>query len=106
MKERKARQHDQRVQRVYGLGPGEYQKIYDYQEGLCAICGPTTGRKGKTKKLSVDHDHKTGEVRGLLCSSCNTFVGLVRDDAMAFLRGYKYLLDPPARAALETKDAA
>jgi hypothetical protein len=59
----------------YGLTPAEYDLRFEEQHGLCAICGnPTTGT------LSVDHDHITGEVRGLLCQPCN--VALARVEAV------------------------
>jgi hypothetical protein len=82
---------------VYGLGPGDYERIYAAQGGRCAICRRATGA---TKKLAVDHDHATGEVRGLLCSSCNRAIGHLRDDPEAFMRAQIYLVDPPARAVL------
>ncbi len=54
---------EQRLKRLYGLKPGEYEKIFKYQDGGCYICGkpPKDG-----KNLHVDHDHVTGLTRGLL----------------------------------------
>ena len=49
------------------LAPGEYETLLEGQGGGCAICGATP----KTRRLHVDHDHKTGQVRGLLCFRCN-----------------------------------
>lgn len=62
--------------RRYGLTVEDYNKILAEQGGLCAIC-----RKPCTvnPSLSVDHDHKTGKVRGLLCSLCNQALGLAKD---------------------------
>lgn len=85
---RKASAHEQRVQKVYGLGPGEYRRIYDFQGGKCFICQRATGA---SRRLSVDHDHKTGKVRGLLCRPCNDVLGHLRDDPEAFERGMNYL---------------
>jgi hypothetical protein len=60
------------LKRRYGITPEQYQKMLDRQGGICAICG----RPPKTLRLSVDHDHRTGRVRGLLCYQCNKyFVG-------------------------------
>lgn len=60
----------------FGMTPAEYQQILDWQNGVCCICGePPT-----TKRLAVDHDHQTGESRNLLCSACNTAIGLFRED--------------------------
>lgn len=63
----------------YGLTVPEYLAIYDEQGGVCAICnGPeTVVMKGKIKALSVDHEHTTGHVRGLLCQTCNFDVGKI-----------------------------
>lgn len=87
--------------KVYGLLPGEYDQLYEAQDGLCGICGPKTGRRGVKRKLSVDHNHETDEVRGLLCMTCNDFLGLIQDDPDIFERGKQYLLDPPARKVLQ-----
>lgn len=89
--------HEHAVAGRYGLEPGDYDRLYRHQGGRCAICQRATGR---SKRLAVDHDHKTGEVRGLLCSTCNRFVGRLRDSAVAFARGCVYLADPPARQVL------
>jgi hypothetical protein len=94
-KERREVAHDKRVQTVYGLEPGEYQQLYLFQGGRCPGCLRATGT-GK-KKLATDHDHITGEVRGLLCSTCNQIVGHLRDDPEAFRRFARYLEDPPRR---------
>jgi hypothetical protein len=63
----KARAHARYVERTYGLAPGEYDRMLADQDGRCAICG----KQPRTKRLSVDHDHRTGKVRALLCQPCN-----------------------------------
>lgn len=93
-----------RLLKTYGITADEYWAIYEYQvevnkarglTGACYLCGRATG-KGR-KKLSVDHDHKTGFVRGLLCGPCNRDVlGHLRDDPEAFRRGAEYIESPPA----------
>lgn len=93
-KERKAAAHEARVQIVYGLGHGEYDRLYQYQGGVCAGCNRSTG---KVKRLAVDHNHSTLEVRGLLCGPCNRLIGYFRDDPTTFLRLAEYLTNPPAR---------
>lgn len=90
-KRRKAA-HDKRVQDTYGLGPGEYDRLYEFQAGCCWLCQRA---RGVTKRLAVDHDHKTGEVRGLLCGPCNKLLGHARDDCCFFYRAAAYLADPP-----------
>jgi hypothetical protein len=90
---RKKANHERRVQVIYGLAPGEYERLYAAQGGRCAICQTANG---KTKRLAVDHNHTTGAVRGLLCGPCNQLVGRLRDSPAAFLRGYQYLSRGPA----------
>lgn len=68
--------------------------MQDEQGGRCAACGrPETslGNHGKVKRLAVDHNHETGEVRGLLCLSCNVALGLVDDDVNRLLALAEYL---------------
>lgn len=93
-KRRETAAHDKRVSDTYGLEPGEYAKLYKYQGGVCGWCGRATGA---TRRLSLDHDHKTGEPRGLLCRPCNTHLGYLRDEPVALARGYLYIIDPPAQ---------
>lgn len=60
-------ERERRYKNLYGISLEEYEVLLDFQDGRCAICH----RLPKTKRLAVDHDHKTGEVRGLLCFMCN-----------------------------------
>lgn len=90
----KAGGHERRVQKVYGLAPGQYGEIYLFQGQVCAICGRATGR---TRALSVDHDHVTGLVRGLLCRPCNDLLGHIRDQISVARRIVHYLGSPPAK---------
>lgn len=98
-KAQKARNHDAMVQKVYGLGPGDYERLLAAQGGRCAITGCRA--TGKTKKLAVDHNHSTGEVRGLLCGPHNQLIGYNRDNPEAFRSLADYLESPPARAVLD-----
>ncbi|MDF3280889.1 endonuclease VII domain-containing protein [Gordonia sp. N1V] len=79
---------ENRATKVYGLLPGEYERLYLAQGGRCYACRRATG---KTRRLSVDHDHRTGEVRGLLCRPCNTLLGRARDAVEFFQRFIDYL---------------
>lgn len=103
-RERKARSHAQHVERTRGLTVDEYQALYSAQGGVCAICGPWTGRSGRSKNLAVDHDHRTGMVRGLLCSECNRQVGRWRDNPRVFERAARYLISPPSLSVLADRD--
>jgi hypothetical protein len=86
--------HAKYVEATYGITGEQYQELYEAQGGKCFICRRATGA---VKRLSVDHDHKTGIVRGLLCRSCNRDVlGHARDEVEFFQRAIEYLEDPPA----------
>lgn len=73
----------------YGMTLRQYEILLGAQLGGCAVCGkPPTG----TKPLAVDHNHKTGEVRGLLCSRCNCGLGYIEHSdwlakAVNYLKG-------------------
>lgn len=98
-KEQKQRAHTAAVNKTYSFADADhYDRLYKLQGGKCAICQRATG---KTKRLAVDHDHKTDEVRGLLCSTCNRILGHFRDDPNAFGRAIVYLNDPPYRTLLK-----
>lgn len=72
----------------YGLDLDEYNTLLEEQDGVCAICGDECPIH---EHLSVDHDHETGEVRGLLCAHCNRMLGSARDDITVLARGIEYL---------------
>lgn len=76
--------------RKYGLSAEQYDAMLRRQNGVCAICGkPETSRK--TKLLSVDHDHRTNRVRGLLCTRCNVAIGLLGHDASRLHSAVDYI---------------
>lgn len=67
------------IERKFGIKYDLYQSMHDSSDGKCYICGePETNKR--QEYLSVDHDHKTGKVRGLLCNSCNRGLGFFRDN--------------------------
>ena len=90
---RKAASHEAYVLKTYGLKAGQYQALHEAQGGVCYICQRATG---KTKKLAVDHDHRTGFVRGLTCGPCNSLLAHIRDDIQTAHRIVEYLVNPPA----------
>ncbi|MFF3673594.1 endonuclease domain-containing protein [Streptomyces sp. NPDC002120] len=93
--QRKARRkssHESRVTATYGLASGEYGELLAKQGGKCAICKGT-----RKSNLDVDHCHKTGLVRGLLCARCNRQLlarGL-RDSPVIARSAAEYLENPP-----------
>lgn len=84
----RARHRNQQLQRTYGISQEEYLNLLEAQEGVCDICLNTcpTGRN-----LAVDHHHKTGRVRGLLCIKCNQAIGMLHEDKEIILRALDYL---------------
>jgi len=77
----------------FGISLEQYQKMHDEQDGKCKICcqPETQMRNGKVRALAVDHDHKTGKIRGLLCSDCNTGIGKLKDDPNVLRKAADYL---------------
>lgn len=77
----------------YAIGLDDYAQMLHAQGGVCALCRQpeTHVRRGKVVQLSVDHDHDTGEVRGLLCNSCNRGIGFLREDPVILARAIDYL---------------
>lgn len=75
----------------YGITSEEYDAMFASQGGGCAICGaPPDGTKYH-KRLSVDHDHETGAIRGLLCTPCNQALGSMRDNPAVLRAAAAYL---------------
>lgn len=70
--------------RKYNLTLKEYNEILNKQNGMCAICNTK-------ENLCVDHDHKTGEIRGILCQSHNKAIGLFKDNKEILQSAIKYL---------------
>lgn len=65
----------------YGAAPGQYAEMVKAQRNRCAICGREPGGVGRGQRsLHLDHDHVTGQIRDLLCDSCNNGLGRFRDD--------------------------
>lgn len=76
-----------RLKSAYGLSKEEYLELLDRQKGGCAICKTKPG----SKLLAVDHCHRSGKVRGLLCSNCNTGLGLLGDSKRLLAKALSYL---------------
>jgi Recombination endonuclease VII len=108
-KRNRARSHELRTEKTYGITGAEYAEIKLFQGGKCAICQRATGA---TKNLAVDHQHhKDGCdhvpdvgcracVRGLLCGPCNQTIGAWDVDAL--VRAIVYLRNPPAQVVLNS----
>lgn len=85
---------DRRRKREYGLAAEAFETMLKEQHNACAICGSAFGEtrlKAGHRKAVVDHDHGTGLVRRLLCSKCNSILGLANDDPSVLSNAIKYL---------------
>lgn len=74
----------------FGMSSSDYQKLLDRQGGGCAICGRTESDATKPN-LSVDHNHSTGKIRGLLCGKCNTALGKFQDSPELLRKAAEYV---------------
>lgn len=83
----------QTIARRHGLTREQYQRMIQLQRDKCAICGKPESHKykGKVVWLAVDHNHKTGKVRQLLCRSCNLMLGLVEENLSVLRKAISYL---------------
>lgn len=79
--------------KAFGLTPEDYEYELQNQNHVCAICGKaeTDLNMGTLRRLAVDHDHKTGRYRGLLCGKCNKGIGLLQDDIAILKQAIQYL---------------
>ena len=70
------------LEKKYGVSIEVYNEMLEEQGGVCAVCrlSETYTTRGTVRSLSVDHDHQTGAIRGLLCSRCNSALGMADDD--------------------------
>lgn len=75
----------------YGLTEYQYKQMFIDQDNACKICFKPFTNETKTTGAFVDHDHKTGKVRGLLCCKCNTVLGFVEDDITILEKCILYL---------------
>jgi hypothetical protein len=87
----KTQEQRQRARRkyLYGLTHEHFEKMLKKQDNKCALCDKSFDEA----KVFVDHCHSTGDVRGLLCPSCNTALGLIKDDLGWLVKAKKYLTE-------------
>jgi ribosomal protein L34E len=81
------------LNKSYGITIEEYNKMFTNQNGCCAICKVhiTEINQKRKKHLSIDHNHRNGKIRGLLCDKCNRGIGLLQDDVQILLNAFNYL---------------
>ena len=87
----KKKNKDHQLKYKFGITIEDFDRMVESQNGLCAICeGENVKIRGKVVALAVDHNHKTGKVRGLLCNGCNTSLGRFKTIVM-LKKAIKYL---------------
>lgn len=81
------------LERTYGITLLDYELMYHKQDGLCAICHTEGFKMAEHHNVSlvVDHDHVSGQVRGLLCHNCNRALGLLKDSKYRLCEAINYL---------------
>lgn len=85
----------------YGISEEDYNFMLAFQNNACGIC--RTPQSELKRAMSVDHCHKTGRIRGLLCSSCNTSIGLLKDSRELMHRASRWVMTD---AELEAESGA
>lgn len=90
---RKLSARDRYLRRTYGISQAQYEILFRAQHRCCAVCG-TAPKAGRF--LHVDHSHRSGSVRGLLCFRCNKFVVSRHHDSKLLHAAACYLDNPPA----------
>lgn len=92
----------------YGLSKKDFIAMLENQDSKCKICKSEikymSRFNNRTESACVDHDHKTGKVRGLLCSNCNRGIGLLKDDPKILKRAYKYVVQFKSDKLLESPE--
>lgn len=87
------RHRELRISLKYGISVVEYQRLFVKYGNKCGICRKPESANNKV--LSVDHDHKSGKVRGLLCNRCNKSLGFLQDNPELAFKIVKYLKNAP-----------
>ena len=78
------------LKKRYGVEIAQYDAMFAAQNGLCGICG--THQNDLPKRLSVDHSHYSGKIRGLLCNDCNLTLGRMKDDVVRLKSAIEYIV--------------
>jgi len=76
----------------YNMTLDDFDLLNKNQKGRCYICGKNKNNE-RFKRLSVDHCHRTGKIRGLLCNNCNSILGLANDNIDILTNCIGYLID-------------
>lgn len=97
--ENKQKMRENNYKKSYGVTIEDYDKMFKQQDGKCSICFSAETKNKNYGYFAIDHCHKTGKVRGLLCDKCNTALGSFQDSPEVLLRAIQYL-----KENMETQD--
>ena len=93
--------HTQRIKN-FNISPEAFERMREAQGGKCAICDRLEVDCGR--KLAIDHCHRTGKVRGLLCGPCNLGLGCFKDSAETLTQAMSYLLASGSESRFDEAD--
>jgi len=85
---------NQHLKTRFGMTLKDFDQMIETQNGVCAICGEPEKTKsvlGVVRRLAVDHDHKTGKIRALLCDRCNRLIGMSEENIAILNKAIRYL---------------
>lgn len=100
---------DYYMRKRYGISLSDYNRMLVDQDGKCAACGTTEVRNGKTR-FDIDHNHETGEVRGLLCGHCNRALGMLADSVdratmlLTYIMSFEDVLKVPETSSQSVRE--
>ena len=99
---------EQHLKHKYGVSPEAFLKAWDDQKGHCAICKDILPDlmtyENRRRGYAIDHNHETGEFRGILCTECNTLLGMSGDSPEILGEAIKYLESKGNYSAIRTKN--
>lgn len=81
--------HKAKLKKEYGITPEKYKEMLEQHQHKCAICNKTA--KDQEKRLSIDHCHTSGNIRGILCDVCNRGLGYFQDSIANLIKAIDYL---------------
>lgn len=82
------------LNRKYGLSTLAFEKLLNAQNGQCAVCQELLDKASTMRDPTVDHDHNTGKIRGILCRRCNQGLGQFHDSTVVLRAAIAYLENP------------
>jgi hypothetical protein len=94
---------DARLRREYNITLEHYNKVLKLQGGVCAICKRKYNKKGELMRLNVDHDHTSGQVRGIICYLCNKAIAIFQNNSASMANAALYITKTPFEDAFGKK---